>query len=380
MTRAHGIRTAVALLALLSLAGMILPWLPFSSEGLWRVRAVARELWPWLLFLNVLGLILARRRAKPLLVVFIAGLGVATWPLVQIASVKRDFAHQWHEQGYRAATLNEPNLGDVLRSAFGGNTNGAVTSEALPLGIQLYRPRAAGKGPSPILVSIHGDSWQQGSTRSDAAFSSYFANRGWAVFSLEYRLAPEFQYPAQIEDVRAAIDWIYAHAGEYDADRTHIALIGRSAGGHLAMLAGYTSSVPIRAIVDYYAPADLSEVYRDPPVPDPIRVRDKLTALLGGTPTEVPAAYRDASPATYMHAAVPPTLHIQGAHDNVIQAWLTRDFHRRLLERGARSLLLELPWSDHAFDYVGFGPGSALALRYSEAFLTATVADSGSRG
>jgi acetyl esterase/lipase len=367
-------RTVLALLAIVSLAGALLPWYPFASESLWPLGAVARELWPWLLAVNALGLLLASRRWRPLLVVFVAGLGAATWPLMQIASVKSDFAHQWHDQGFTAAALDEPDLGDVVGNALGGSGGGEITPEALPLGIQLYRLHDRAP-PRAILVNIHGGSWQHGSARSDGSFASYFANRGWAVFSVEYRHAPEFTHPAQIEDVRAALEWIYEHAAEYGADPSRIALAGRSAGGQLAMLAGYTSErIPIRAVVEYYGPADLNEVYRDPPDPDPIGVRDKLTAFLGGTPAEVPQAYREASPANYVHAAVPPTLHIQGTRDNIVQAWLTRDFHRRLLRSGARSLLLELPWSDHSFDFVKFGPGNALALRYSEAFLIATVA------
>lgn len=359
---------------MVSLAGAILPWYPFASENLWPLRTIARELWPWLLAVNALGLLLASRRWRPLLLVFVAGLGAATWPLVQIASVKDDFAHQWHEQGFAAAALDEPGLREVLTNALGGPEGDEIAPEALPLGIQLYRlhDHAA---PRPILVNIHGGSWQHGNARENGSFSSHFANRGWAVFSIEYRHAPEYKHPAQIHDVRNALDWIYQHALEYNADPERIALAGRSAGGHLAMLAAYTSEqIPIRAVIEYYGPADLNEVYRDPPDPDPIGVRDKLTEFLGGTPTEIPQTYREASPANYVHAALPPTLHIQGARDNIVQAWLTRDFHRRLLRSGARSLLLELPWSDHSFDLVTYGPGNALALRYGEAFLAATVA------
>jgi acetyl esterase/lipase len=132
--------------------------------------------------------------------------------------------------------------------------------------------------------------------------------------------------------------------------------------------------VPIRAVVNYYGPGDLVEIYRAHLLPDPLRRNDKVESLLGGSPDEQPDAYRDASPSTYLRAGLPPTLHVQGAHDHVVGAVLTRRFHERLLASGSTSLLLELPWSDHSFDFVRFGPGSTLSLAYIDAFLDVTTA------
>jgi dipeptidyl aminopeptidase/acylaminoacyl peptidase len=136
------------------------------------------------------------------------------------------------------------------------------------------------------------------------------------------------------------------------------------------MLAAYTNDrLPIRAVVNIYGPGDLRRLFEDPPSPDPLRVRGKLTALLGGGAVEKTTAYVDASPSSFVRAGLPPTLHIQGGADHVIPAEQTRELHGLLLARGSRSLLLELPWADHSFDFVFFGPGASLAEIAIEAFL-----------
>jgi len=123
---------------------------------------------------------------------------------------------------------------------------------AAPAGVRLaldiYRPVTAGRHPS--VVQIYGGAWQRGAPGDDARFATYLAARGFVVFAIEYRHAPQWQWPAQIEDVRAALGWIRKHGGEYGADASRLALLGRSAGAHLAMVAAYEPGVlPISAVV-----------------------------------------------------------------------------------------------------------------------------------
>ena len=370
-------KTLIVLLGIVSIAGSSLPFYPFASEALWPVRMVARELWPFLLAVNALGLLLTLRRGRRRLVapLFAVGLLGALWPFLQVGGVTRRFAQQWTEQGYVPAALPDVGIAAVFANAYGGYAAFDVPPEVLPMNIHLFRAGApAGQSARPILVHIHGGSWQHGSARAEARFASYFANRGWAVFSLEYRLAPQWRYPAQIDDVRAELAWIREHAAEYGADAERIALSGQSAGGHLAMLAAYApDAVPVRAVVSLYGPADLAAAYRDPPEPDPLDVRRKLETFLGGTPAELPNVYRDAAPIHLLRSGLPPTLLIHGSADHITLPSLARELHRRLLAVGNHALLLELPWSDHSFDFVYFGPGSALALAYMESFLDETT-------
>ena len=352
-----------------SILGTVLQLIPIPSESLWPLNAVARELWPWLLVFNVLALALTIARQKMLSAVFALGSVVAGWPLLQLHGIASSMKDQWQANAFPAEQLPHPDMSSTLGPSFAALGGSFVSPQKLPLGILLFGTDGPDR-PAPIVIQIHGGSWQHGSPNDNADFCSYFALRGWKVFSLNYRLAPADKYPAQIDDVRASINWIHQHATEYDADPSRIVLIGHSAGGHLAMLAGFTEqAILIRGIVNFYGPGDLAELYRHPPQPDPIDVRAKLTAFLGGSIEQRSQTYLDASPINQIKTAVPPTLLIQGALDHVVEPAHTRALQKQLLDNGNRSLLLELPWSDHSFDFVHFGPGNALAMQYIDAFM-----------
>ena len=245
---------------------------------------------------------------------------------------------------------------------------GGGASEGSPLPFDLYRPLRP--GIYPAVIAIYGGAWQRGDPSANAVFHRYLASRGYAVFAVDYRHAPRYRFPAQLDDVRAAMRVIRARAAEYGVDAARIALVGRSSGAHLALLAAYEPAVPaVRAVIGYYGPTDLVGGYADPPRPDPIDVREVLRTLLGGTPEEMPERYRAASPSAYASPAVPPTLLIHGARDHVVKVRFGRELHERLRSAGARAVLLEIPWSEHAFDEVFRGPGSQLALYHAERFL-----------
>jgi acetyl esterase/lipase len=237
----------------------------------------------------------------------------------------------------------------------------------VPLTLDVYRPVFS--GPHPILLQLYGGAWQRGSPEDNPTFASYFASKGYLVIALDYRHAPEWTWPAQIQDVRTALGWVTAHAAEYEGDRSRLAVIGRSAGAQLALVAAYQAGMPlVRAVASYYGPVDLVEGWRQPPRPDPLDVRAILETYLGGTPDTVPARYHDASPVTYALSRVPPTLLIYGARDHIVEARFGRELHDRLQEKGATSVLLEIPWAEHAFDALPNGLSGQIALYYTERF------------
>jgi acetyl esterase/lipase len=238
----------------------------------------------------------------------------------------------------------------------------------VPLTIDVYRPSPA--GPHPVLLQLYGGAWQRGTPEDNASFASWFASRGYVVMALDYRHAPEATWPAQIQDVRSALGWLLAHADEYEADRSRVALIGRSAGAQLALVAAYQAGAPlVRAAVSYYGPTDLVEGWRQPPRPDPLDVRTILETYLGGTPDSAPVPYHDASPVTYVRRGVPPTLLVYGSRDHVVEPRFGRALHERLREAGAASVLLEIPWAEHAFDVLPNGLSAQISLYYTERFL-----------
>jgi acetyl esterase/lipase len=264
-------------------------------------------------------------------------------------------------------------LTDLFRGLDAGDAR--VTRDvpfAAPHGIRLtldvYQPSAA--GPHPCVVQIYGGAWQRGEPGDNAKFATYLAAHGSVVFAIDYRHAPEFPWPAQIEDVRAALAWIRGHAGDYDADASRLALLGRSAGAHLAMIAAYeAAAAPVRAVVSYYGPVDLNDGYRNPPSPDPLDVRAIEEALLGGTPDQMPDRYREASPISYVTRRLPPSLLIYGGRDHVVLPMFGARLDERLRAQGATSVYLEIPWAEHAFDAVPNGPSGQLSLYYTEQFL-----------
>jgi acetyl esterase/lipase len=241
--------------------------------------------------------------------------------------------------------------------------------DGVALKLDVYRPRAQGR--FPVLIQIYGGSWQNGSPSRDEPFARYFASHGYVVFAIDYRHAPAWRWPEQLEDARAGLVWVAEHAPSYGGDPTRIALVGRSAGAQLAMRMAYQEAPSsIKAVVNFYGPVDLTDGWRHPPQPDPLHVRGILETFLGGTPDQNPERYRHASPIAYAASRVPPTLHIYGARDHIVEARFGRMIDRELKKSGNTSVLLEFPWSEHAFDIVPNGLGGQISLYYTERFLS----------
>jgi acetyl esterase/lipase len=244
-----------------------------------------------------------------------------------------------------------------------------ASRNGLKITLDIYRP-SAGAGPFPIVLQIYGGAWQRGEPADNEWFARYFASRGYVVVAVDYRHAPQSTWPAQYDDVRDALHWSRAHAAEFYGDPNRIILLGRSSGAQLALQAAYRDASPsIKGVVSYYGPTDLAEGWRHPPHPDPFHVRPILEAYLGGTPAKMAERYREASPVTYAARQVPPTLLIYGTRDHIVEARFGRQLDRALTQAGATSVLLELPWSEHAFDLIPNGLGGQISLSYTEQFI-----------
>lgn len=364
--------------------------LPPPHASLLPLAVGAPELSPWLLLVSVILCAVTFRAAsvdvtaRVVFNVAVVSAVLCAYPLVRAPFVLAAFDNAM-EQGlgkdyesqipadaraalraYRISAMDFArgiSRGDVLirRGIEFAKPNG------VPLTVDVYRPVSA--GPHPILLQLYGGAWQRGSPEDNPTFAAYFASKGYLVIALDYRHAPEWKWPAQIQDVRAALGWVIAHAAEYEGDRSRIAVIGRSAGAQLALVAAYQAGMPlVRAVASYYGPVDLVEGWRRPPRPDPLDVRAILETYLGGTPETVPAAYHDASPVTYARPRVPPTLLVYGARDHIVEARFGGELNDRLQANGATSVLLEIPWAEHAFDALPNGLSGQIALYYTERF------------
>lgn len=365
-------QVVIVLLFILSLTSTILNILPAANNLYWPAVAVSMELWPWLIAINLLGLLFVRLRYWTVAAVFVLGLIIAAWPLFTIPSLTASADAQWKE--HYAHTANSPGTGQLFLASFTNLAVPTVLPEKLESGILFYgTPNPTSSNLKPIVIDIHGGGWHYGSPNDDDVFSRILADKGYAVFSIPYRLAPEFTFPTQLDDVKKSIAWIHTNAVKFGADSARIVLIGRSAGGNLALLAGYDSpDIKISGIISFYPATDLKEMYNDPPEPDPHHVPLTIAEFLGGTPDQVPEKYRLASPITFVATGLPPTLQLQGSRDKIQQSKFPRALHEELIKRGNVSILVELPWAHHSFDFVYFCPGGQLARHYIEQFLSET--------
>jgi acetyl esterase/lipase len=236
------------------------------------------------------------------------------------------------------------------------------------LKLNIYQPPQPGQYPA--IVVIYGGAWQRGNPSNDQGFSRYMAAQGYVVWAIAYRHAPQFQFPAQLEDVRSALQFIQNHATEYETDVNRVAIMGRSAGAQLAKLAAFQASpIPIRALVSYYGPVDLTAGYYEVPTPDPIKSRPTLETFLGGSPATLADRYKQASPIQFVKPQLPPSLLIYGKRDHIVQSKYGRHLAQMLTAQGNQAVFVEIPWADHAFDAVFNGLSNQLALYYTERFL-----------
>jgi len=247
-----------------------------------------------------------------------------------------------------------------------------AANDGAPLALDLYRPAQA--GPHPAVVLVYGGAWVFG-TRSDLAdIAARLAGAGFTTVVVDYRKAPQYRFPTQLDDVRSGIRALAAHARAWDADPGHVAICGFSAGGELALLAAYAPEpVHVAAAVGVYAATDLVGGYEFPPVPDPLDVRRILTLYLAGPPLTRMSSYVAGSPLDAVRPHLPPTLLIGGARDEIVRIAFQHEMRDALSVHGNTVASLELPWSNHAFDTIPAGIGGQFVRYYLERFLAATL-------
>ncbi|NIN60838.1 MAG: alpha/beta hydrolase fold domain-containing protein, partial [Gammaproteobacteria bacterium] len=273
----------------------------------------------------------------------------------------------------------------------------------------IWRP-ANGDVSGLAFVYFHGSGWYL----SDKDFGTrpffrHLVAQGHTVMDVAYRLCPEVDIYGMIGDVKRAIAWMKANASRYGVNPEKIVLGGGSAGGHLALLAGYTPGHPeltpedvkgadlsVCGVISYYGPTDLLAAYQHenqqafvdfPPVhigekfnftnrfrlnPEFMRLyAGRLDILLGGHPQDVPDMYELASPVTHVQLGCPSTLLIQGKQDFITPVDATCALHTKLVESGVPAINVVFPWTDHGFDLLlpQVNPAAQSALYDVDRFL-----------
>ncbi len=182
--------------------------------------------------------------------------------------------------------------------------------EDVKLLADFYRP--ASDSRVPIVLMIHGGGWITGTRHQVMIHVNRLTSAGFAVLSIEYRLAPKFKFPAQLDDVQAAIRYIQEQADALNVDANKLVIWGYSAGGHLAALAATNPKEGLtrpKVCVAGGAPCDFTTLPED---------NATLAPFLGGSRRELPDVYIAASPASHATSDDPPTFFFHGDSDLLV--------------------------------------------------------------
>lgn len=254
----------------------------------------------------------------PGLMMLTCGVALAEEPVASPEPVKKFF-------------LSEDNY-DVLYSVEyhrHSTSEGDSRSEQAMLA-DIYVPK--GDGPFPTILMVHGGAWFAGNKAHVSLHARNAADQGFAVVAINYRLAPQHKFPAQLDDCRLALRWIRKNSDKYRFDQSRVAAYGYSAGAHLVCLLAVTQNAEssskadaaagssddreadmdaprLRAVVAGGAPCEFSWIPQD---------STRLAFWLGGSPAGVPERYAAASPTTFVDREDPPTFFFHGKTDRIV--------------------------------------------------------------
>ena len=259
--------------------------------------------------------------------------------------------------------------------------------------IDVYHNKTPSAG-APVFIYLHGGAWIDHvpySFMGDEPSMTYkdhqghplmlhLASRGWVCFAPNYRLSPEFSFPAHIVDVKKVIAWVREHAREFGGDPSFIAIAGGSAGGHLAALAALTANDPeyqprfesadtsVDACIPFYAVLDFTNDANIPAVKG--RTFFLLERLVMKKKLKYAREeYEKASPLWRVRPDAPPFFVMHGKHDSLVPVKEARHFVQRLRAISQSEVVYaELPGAQHAFD-VFPSIRSAHVVRAAERFL-----------
>jgi acetyl esterase/lipase len=373
----------------LALASLTLVTPP--TRLLWAASVAATEWGYWLALGAIVVLVPTRgnpRLGKMGALLALCAIGLFVMPVVRAKQLNatlpptieaRFGPAERHRNDFAAPPRPEPlNLAELLNPAdtpavrYEERVFASHEGQSLSLGI--YRP-AYVHGPVPVILVIHGGSWRDGDRHDFGPFNAYLASRDYVVVAMDYRLAPRWRFPAARDDVLSAIAFLKVYASELNIDATRIALLGRAAGGQLALLAAYTAQEPsIRGVISLYAPSDLRLEYEHPAPPKVADTRAAIEAYLGGPPGSVADdPYFAASPVNFVTSSSPPSLLVHGAKDPIVPLDQAARLEAKLQASGARHLLVRLPWATHLCDKSFGGPCGQIVTYSVERFLDSVM-------
>ncbi len=251
-------------------------------------------------------------------------------------------------------------------------------ADGVALKMDLYHPLMTSSGLAPVVVNVHGGAWMGG----DKAHSETLADipellsRGYLVAAVNYRLAPKYKFPAQIEDVKCAVRYLRANATLYNLDPNRIGALGCSAGGHLVALLGLTDgnaafegkgdyptqSSRVQAVVAMSAPADFTLASYN-------KTHAQIFASVFGATSSTDTILTWDSPVNYVSKNAPPFFIVGGDKDQTVPAQQSQVLYSRLIQVGAPAYLQIVKNAHHCL------PDPTPTMEPSRETMTRMIAD-----
>ncbi len=370
---------STASIALLSAIWIVVP---SPSIYFWYFAVAVGEWSLWLAGLALLSIaasviiLIFFGYGKFALISLIAGiiaLIISFYPLVSVLPVAREHNVSLSLARYFAGLK----IANDAHAASAFTTYTFANNDGIDIKLDFYRPPIASKNNGASVIVVHGGSWSGGVRNDFPQWNARFAEKGFTVFDVDYRVAPQPNYLTATGDVKCAIQWVKDHADEFGVDPGRVALLGRSAGGQLALFAAYAagdnripsacpesrSSENVRTVISFYSPIDLLWAYDNPANQRVIDGPGTLANFLGGNPqesNEIRDRFLLASPTTHISDSIPPTLLIHGGRDQLVRPENMQFLSEKLTTAGIPHKTILIPYAQHGFDYNINGWGSQI--------------------
>ncbi|MEV6977418.1 alpha/beta hydrolase [Kitasatospora sp. NPDC093806] len=361
------VASVVGLLAVLFTVLMTVP-VPTTATALLTLAVDGAQLLTLVLLVFGAGLALLAWRRRARAATLIAAFGAA---LMLFMTAVPAVAH-WRTAEAQGAQLSlnsylgrglslgseRPKDAQTLTYATVGDTE--LKLDYLPAHGKADAHSDAHPGSRPAMVYVHGGGWKIGGREDGYPWGKWFTDHGYAVFTIDYRLLPHADWQTGPGDVKAAVGYVRDNAARFGVDPSDITLFGESAGGHLALMAGYTEGDPmfpptnphadtsVRRVINFYGTTDFDDVVANSTAPG--LIRDATREYVGGTKEQRPDAWYASSPVHHVRPGLPATLSMHGADDRLIAPSQMRLLDRALAGAGVQHRSVELPWASHLFD------------------------------
>jgi acetyl esterase/lipase len=357
-------RLVIFMLFLLSL----LTWFYIPYLTAWELSIVTTQLGCYFALLTIACLLslapwrLFKPPFRPLDVLFIA-LGVVAVGSFVAPIVTAFEDHPGELSVVRLFALQETKT-EMKRFTFQA-ANGTT-----PLNLDYY-PAVHPRKTTPWILVIHGGGWINGDSEQLPNLNWHLAKQGYAVISIDYRLSPGWLWPSPKDDATKALDFIRAHATEWQLDPARWAILGRSAGAQIAGVVAYSLHGDERpkGFVSFYGPSDLTFGYDVGKEDDILKSRTLLRGFLGGKPEDSKELYASSSEMNAVTKDACPTVLIHGLEDTLVWYKHSERLFKVLQDNGIDSKLVLMRFGPHGFDFFFNGPEAQVSTTVVDQFL-----------